>query len=101
MLRTKKKCMRELCGGSDEPVTASRRSSEVEDVQSPHRGMIAAHSVYASTGRRGRRAEKQSVNGSLVEPGCGAQEELKHPDPSITRTCGSSVVGEEGVRAHG
>jgi uncharacterized membrane protein len=23
------------------------------------------------------------------------------PDPSITRTCGSSVVGEEGVRAHG
>jgi hypothetical protein len=95
MLRTKKKCMRELCGGSDEPVTASRRSSEVEDVQSPHRGMIAAHSVYASTGRRGRRAEKQSVNGSLVEPGCGAQEELKQ------RVCASRDIASDKIRIFG
>jgi len=29
------------------------------------------------------------------------QANMVGPDPSITRTCGSSVVGEEGVRAHG
>ena|SRR5271169_1177703 len=95
MLRTKKKCMRKLCGGSDEPVTASRRSSEVEDVQSPHRGMIAAHSVYASTGRRGRRAEKQAVNGSFVEPGCGAQEELKQ------RVCASRDIASDKIGIFG
>jgi hypothetical protein len=95
MLRTKKKCMRELGGGSDEPVTAGRRSSEVEDVQSPHRGMIAAHSVYASTGRRGRRAEKQAVDGSFVEPGCGAQEELKQ------RVCASRDIASDKIGIFG
>jgi hypothetical protein len=42
-----------------------------------------------------------SASISIANPLIRVKPSKNAPDPSITRTCGSSVVGEEGVRAHG